>query len=213
MIVSDEAPKDDDGHPYQECEYREPFGRCATADRLFPILIVFPKRYLEDGCNKRTDGHKEHLYPKRNRYQFSDGLTDHHQTSGREEDAKPARQPGAKTVCRLPQCLIHPRPPQNAEIHHEHGRNDDTNPNDVNGLNRGDDPAVMVLDNDAQIRLRQPFGESSQNSLPVIDSSQLERVAAQKRIAGNGVAVLAGRGWCWFAGRGIGRTLGDGANP
>jgi len=167
MIVSDEAPKDDDGHPYQECEYREPFGRCATADRLFPILIVFPKRYLEDGCNKRTDGHKEHLYPERNSYQFANGFPDHHQTARHEKNAKPARQPGSETVCRLPQCLIHPGPSHDAEIHHEHGSYDDTDPGNMNRLNRWYRPAIMVLDNDAQIRLRQPLGKSSQNSLPV----------------------------------------------
>ena len=84
----------------------------------------------------------------------------------------------------------------------------------MNGLNRWDNPTIVVLDDCAQERLRQPFGKSIQNSLPGQSTYEiLEGVAAQERIAGNGVAVLAGRGWCWFAGRGIGRTLGDGANP
>ena len=102
MVIRDEAAKNNDGHPDQERQYRQPLDGRTTADRIFPILFARSERDLEDGGDKRSDAHKEHFYPKRNRQQFADRLPDDHQPPGREKDAKRTRQPRAETIRRLP---------------------------------------------------------------------------------------------------------------
>ena len=67
VIISDKAAKKNDGHPDQERQYREPLDGRTTADRIFPVLFVLSERDLEDGGDKRSDAHEEHLHPKRNR--------------------------------------------------------------------------------------------------------------------------------------------------
>jgi len=68
VIISDKAAKKNDGHPDQERQYREPLDGRTTADRFFPVLFVLSERDLEDGGDKRSDTHEEHLHPKRKRH-------------------------------------------------------------------------------------------------------------------------------------------------
>ena len=75
-----------------------------------------------------------------------------------------AGQPGTEPARGLPQCLIHPRPSQDAEIDHEYGSQYHSNADNVNGLNRWDNPTVMVLYEDAQECCGQPLGKLLQVS-------------------------------------------------
>src|SRR5437867_13361748 len=132
------------------------------------MVFVLSERDSEGGGDKRSDAHEEHLDPKRNRDEFADGLPDHHQDSRREKNAKRTRQPGSETIRRLPQRLIQPRPSQYAEINHEHGCEHHPNAGNMNGLNRGNNPTVMILYKDATVSLREPLGKLIQSSIPSI---------------------------------------------
>jgi hypothetical protein len=145
MIIGDQASQDNNAHPNQERKYRQALNGSAVDECFLPLLLVFPECDLENDGDQRADGHEEHFQPKRKGHQFTDGLSDYHKDPRRQLHTQRGCQPGPEPACGLPQCLIHPRPSQDAEIDYEYGPHYYTNTNNVNRLNGWDDPTVMFL--------------------------------------------------------------------
>jgi hypothetical protein len=127
---------------------------------------LIPECNLEYGSDQRAGSDEDHFQPKRKGHQFTHGLPDYHQNARRQLHVQRGCQPWTEPGCSLPQCLIHPRPSQDAEIDHEYGPQHHSNANNVNGLNGWDNPTVMPLYEDAQKCRGQPLRKLLQVKLP-----------------------------------------------
>src|SRR5262245_62147032 len=98
MVIGDETAEDNDGHPDQKCQNREPLDRYTMDEFILPMLFVFPENELENGGNQRSDGDEEHLEPEGHSDQLADRLTNNHQHSSGEKYAERAGQPGPESI-------------------------------------------------------------------------------------------------------------------
>ena len=166
MVIGNQASQNNNAHPYQERNYGQTFNGYTMNESLLPQLFVFPQRDLENCSDQRADRHQKHFQPERKRHQFAHRFTYYHQETGWQQHAQRTRQPGTEPPGGLPQCLIHPRPSQDAQINHEHGPHYHCNAKNMDGLNSWDGPAVMFLYEDAQKSGGEPLGKMFQVTLP-----------------------------------------------
>ena len=85
MVICNQASQNDNAHPDQEGQYREPLHRSAVGtliDKdLFPPLLVLVDGPQENGGHRGAHCHEKYFQPKRKGDEFTNRLPDHHKDS------------------------------------------------------------------------------------------------------------------------------------